>query len=299
LKSKVHGTFGPLSDIPSDWQYRIPYELALKVCLEKCYKIRHYLAPLFGPDFVNNCNPVDELEERQAKAKPGRKPRSPPTSTKRPADHQHDVGYHDDRPSIKRRPVGPCASGTTTPPEIPFDTNVDQFHAHEVCDALSAARELMRLSQCQPDGVPRNDWPMPNDSRMGGSIIYRGQRYHWDGADQFVPELKAKHPRPQSLPSVKELVDFPSSSNYNRFPITPSPQQSPLGSSLHYDWQNNAAAQALISPPMSLRESFNGLGQERHFSIPGVDECHTPAQESYSGSLFPTPQPDNTFENRS
>src|SRR5271167_2871540 len=67
---------------------RIPYDLAHKVCLEKCYKIRHYLAPLFGPDFVNKCVPIDESDEKQMKSRPGRKPRSPTFSVKRPAEEE-------------------------------------------------------------------------------------------------------------------------------------------------------------------------------------------------------------------
>lgn len=281
---------------------RIPYELARKVCLEKCYKIRHYLSPLFGPDFVDDCIPCDQPGDRQVKAKPGRKPRSLPIAIKRHVDEEYDVDYHDvsryERPRSKRRNIAPCASVVTTPPEIPFDMNIDHLRIDEICDALCAARELMRLSKCQPDGVAHDDWPTPNDSRMGGIIIYKGQRYHWDGADQLVPEFKPQTPQHRpSLPSVKELVDFPSSTTYNRFPITPSPHQSPFHSGLPYDWQNNAAAQAaLISPPMSLRESFNGLGRERHFSIPAADGCRSPVQESYSGSLFPSPQPENRFE---
>jgi len=235
------------------------------------------------------------------KAKPGRKPKSPPIAMKRPADDEFDsenLGRAaSERPRSKRRLVPPYPSGAITPPEIQFEVDIDHLRADEVCDALLAARGLIRLSQCQPDGIQHNDWTMPNDSRMGGTIIYKGQRYHWDGADQLVPEYKPhKTQQHQSLPSVKELVDFSSPAPYNRFPITPSPHQSPFPSGLSYDWQNTAAAHALISPPMSLRESFNGLVSERHYSIPSTDECRTPVQESYSGSLFPTPQPENRFD---
>ena len=220
---------------------------------------------------------------------------------KRPADNEYDSEYHDgatyERPRSKRRVVPFHASSAISTPEIQFDVDMDHLRADEVCHALSAARGLMRLSQCQPDGIQNNDSPMPNDSRIGGTIIYKGQRCYWDGADQLVPEHKSHKPQQhQSLPSVKELVEFPSPAPYNRFPITPSPHQSPFPSGLPYDWQNNAAAQALISPPMSLRESFNGLGSERHYSVPSIDECRTPVQESYSGSLFPTPQPENRFD---
>jgi hypothetical protein len=220
---------------------------------------------------------------------------------KRPADDEYDVEYHDvpnptyDRRRMKRR-IAPCASGTITPPEIPFDMNIDHLRPEEICSTLSAARELTRLSQCQPDGAPNNEWPMPQDSRMGGPVMYRGKRYVWDGNDQFVPEFKAQTPRKHApLPSVKELVDFPSRPTYDRFPITPSPRQSPFPSNMPYDWQTTAAA-AMISPPMSLRDSFNGLGNERHFSIASADECRTPVHEPYSGSLFPSPQPENRFE---
>src|SRR5947207_10353740 len=69
---------------------RIPYNLARTVCLEKCYKIRHYLAPLFGPDFVNECVQVEVSDEKQIKGRPGRKPRSPSSPVKRAAEGDMD-----------------------------------------------------------------------------------------------------------------------------------------------------------------------------------------------------------------
>jgi hypothetical protein len=61
------------------------------------------------------------------------------------------------------------------------------------------------------------------------------------------------------------------------------------------EWQSpfsTAAGRTLISPPMSVGESFNGLSRERQYSFNTADECHTPARQ-YTGSLFPTPQPDD------
>jgi hypothetical protein len=276
---------------------RIPYDLAHKVCLAKCYKIRHYLAPLFGPDFVNKCVPIDESDEKQMKSRPGRKPRSPSLSLKRPAEEEDtDPTIQYDR-SPKRRHVKPCASGSVSPPPLPSDLKLDAFgslSAYEISSMLSAARELMRMQHCPFEGIPYNEWPMPGHSKMGGFVNYNGRRYYWDGADAFVE----KSPTPKtSLPSVKQMVQSVPASSYGRFPITPSPHHSPYPVS-SYDWSSTAAAQALISPPMSLRESFNGFGRERQYSVNNSEECRTPIQEMYSGSLFPTPQPEVRYEGR-
>ena len=37
---------------------------------------------------------------------------------------------------------------------------------------------------------------------------------------------------------------------------------------------------------------------DRHNSVVNTDECRTPVQESYIGSLFPTPQPEGRYEGR-
>ena len=88
---------------------------------------------------------------------------------------------------------------------------------------------------------------------MGGYVNYKGRSFFWNGADN----LHEKPSTPNTpLPSVKEMVKSAPTTSYGRFPITPSPRESPFPVS-SYDW-HNAAAQALISPPMSLRESFNG-----------------------------------------
>lgn len=43
------------------WQlpFRIPYESARALCRQNAYSIRHYLRPLFGPDFAEECIPPD------------------------------------------------------------------------------------------------------------------------------------------------------------------------------------------------------------------------------------------------
>ena len=279
---------------------RIPYDLAYKVCLEKCYKIRHYLTPLFGPDFADNCLPTEGEEKDQMRRRPGRKPRSSPLPVKRKVedctdDDNHPTPSHETVP-IKRRSIKPCASGTGTPPPLPSHLNLDNFRrysAAEICEMLTAARELERMQYCPLEGTPSNDWPMPGDSRLGGYLKFKGSRYLWNGADQFVEK---PHASKTPLPSLKDLVTSVATPPYNRFPITPPPVQSPYNTT-SYDWQNSAAsaaAQTLISPPMSLRESFNG--RDRGYSIATTEECRTPVQELYSGSLFPTPQPEPRFD---
>lgn len=39
--------------------FRIPYESARALCRQNAYSIRHYLRPLFGPDFAEECIPPD------------------------------------------------------------------------------------------------------------------------------------------------------------------------------------------------------------------------------------------------
>ena len=281
---------------------RIPYELAHKVCLEKCYKIRQYLTPLFGPDFADECVPTEDEEKEQMRRRPGRKPRFPPLPIKRKVEDCTDEDSHstpaNETVRIKRRFAKPCASGIVDPPPLPSNLGVlGQYSAAEICEMLSAARELERMQYCPFEGIPTNDWPMPANSRLGGYLTYKASRYLWNGADQFVEKLPTPKP---ALPSLKELVHSVPNTPYHRFPITPPPVQSPYTAS-SYDWQSsaanvaaNVAAQTLISPPMSLRESFNG--HDRGYSVATTDECHTPVHEVYSGSLFPTPQPELRFE---
>jgi len=232
--------------------------------------------------------------------RPGRKPRSSPLPVKRKVedctdDDNHPTPSHETVP-IKRRSIKPCASGTGTPPPLPSHLNLDNFRrysAAEICEMLTAARELERMQYCPLEGTPSNDWPMPGDSRLGGYLKFKGSRYLWNGADQFVEK---PHASKTPLPSLKDLVTSVATPPYNRFPITPPPVQSPYNTT-SYDWQNSAAsaaAQTLISPPMSLRESFNG--RDRGYSIATTEECRTPVQELYSGSLFPTPQPEPRFD---
>ena len=279
---------------------RIPYDIARSVCLEKCYKIRHYLTPLFGPEFADECMPTEGEDKDQMRRRPGRKPRSPPLPVKRKVeDCTDDDNYpnpsHETVP-IKRRPIKPCASGTVNPPSLPSNLSLDGFGRHsaaEFCEMLSAACELERMQYCPFEGIPTNEWPMPGDSKFGGHLKYKGTRYFWNGADKFVEKpQKPKLP----LPSVKDLVHSVAAPGYPQFPITPPSVQSPYNASA-YDWQNSAAsaaAQTLVSPPISVRESFNG--RDRGYSIATTDECRTPVQEVYSGSLFPTPQPEPRFE---
>src|SRR5438046_9909604 len=126
---------------------------------------------------------------------------------------------------------------------------------------------------------------------MGGYVTYKGRSLFCDGCKR----LHEKPSTPKTpLPSVKDMVLSAPTTSYGRFPITPSPRESPFPVS-SYDW-HNVAAQALISPPMSLRDSFNG--GDRHNSVVNTDECRTPVQESYIGSLFPTPQPEARYEVR-
>jgi hypothetical protein len=101
---------------------RIPYDLAYKVCLEKCYKIRQYLTPLFGPDFANDCMPTEGEEKDQMRRRPGRKPRASPLPGKRKVEDCTDDDNHPthslEAVPIKRRSVKPCASGTVNPPKF-------------------------------------------------------------------------------------------------------------------------------------------------------------------------------------
>ena len=129
---------------------RIPYDLARKVCLEKCYKIRHYLAPLFGPDFVERCIQIEESDEKQMKGRPGRKPRSPSLAAKRPAEEDETDPTTYDRIPRKHRTVKHRTSVAMTPPPLPSDLNLDAFvlSCDEICSMLSATRELMRLQHC-------------------------------------------------------------------------------------------------------------------------------------------------------
>ena len=279
---------------------RIPYDLARQVCLEKCYKIRHYLTPLFGPSFVSECVPSDSDEREQIKRRPGRRPRSPTFAVKRlPEDDLDDDAYRSkDRPSPnKRRAIKPCASGEAAPPALQSDINMNDLDAiryEDICPMLSAARELMRLQQCPYEGTPYNEWPAPGDARMGCYIRYNGRRYKWNGANSLTERLEPS----KTLPPLKEIVPPTSTPPYTRFPMTPSPHQSPFIPS-SYDWQgpySGPAGRTLISPPMSCRESFSGYPRERQYSVATTDECRTPVQEIYSGSLFPTPQPDGRYD---
>lgn len=225
------------------------------------------------------------------KGRPGRKPRSPSLSAKRPAEEDETDPTTYDRIPRKRRTSKHCASGAATPPPLPSNLNLDTFGSlsfDEICPMLSAARELMRLQHCAPDGTPVNDWPMPGDPKMGGLVNYKGHSLYWDGAEG----LREKPSTPKTpLPSVKEMVQSAPTTSYGRFPITPPLRESPFPVA-PYDWHNVA----LISPPMSIRDSFNG--RDRHNSVVNTDECRTPVQESYIGSLFPTPQPEARYEGR-
>jgi hypothetical protein len=262
--------------------------------LEKCHPIRKYLAPLFGPDFVDACVPV-KPEDEPTKRRPGRRPKSPPVAIKRSFEDDFD---EDEEPppkqhESKRRAVRSCATGLVFPPPLPYNLDMDQYNVNidEICSMMSAARELMRLQHCPWDGPPMNDWPIPGDPRLGGVIYHQGRRYKWNGANHL--QAKPDTP-PPTLPPVAPLIHptIPPA-HYTRFPITPSPHQSPLvPSSLEFQSPySTAAGRTLISPPMSLRESFNGFGPERQYSVVTTDECHTPVRE-YFGSLF-TPQPEN------
>src|SRR5271169_5516904 len=124
LKFKDHGMCLHCIDVLIT--LRIPYDVARKVCLEKCYKIREYLTPLFGSDFVHQCMPIEESDENKLKSRPGRKPRSPSFSVKRPAEDEdtYRTTQHDRYPN-KRRAIKSCASGTVAPPIIPSDLNLD------------------------------------------------------------------------------------------------------------------------------------------------------------------------------
>jgi hypothetical protein len=277
--------------------YRVPYDVARKVCLEKCHKIREYLTPLFGPDFAGQCVPIEESNEKQLKSRPGRKPRSPSLPVKRPAEAEDEDIDRTIRHPNKRRALKPCASGIVTPPPIPSDLKLDSFgplSTEDISSMLSAARELMRLQLCPSEGTPYNEWPEPGDSKLGGSVSYGGRRYFWNGAEK----LTEKPTTPKTpLPSVKQMVQSVVTTSYPRFPITPSPHHSPLPTP-SYDWSSSTPTHALISPPMSIRESFNGFGRERQYSVNNSDECRTPIQESYSDSLFPTPQPEGRYEGK-
>jgi hypothetical protein len=282
---------------------RIPYDLARQVCLQKCYKIRKYLAPLFGPDFVKQCVP-DEPEQESVKRRPGRRPRSPVIAPKRSSEEMLE---DDSDPTVteelpKKRPyLTPCTSEKVNPPVLPADLNMDIYGSltpDEVCVQLIVARELMRLQQCPLDGPSVNDWPPIGDPRMGGYIQYQGRRYKWNGAHSLVE--KPLTPTPKiPLPPVRDIVKPKSSPRQPRFPLTPSPQQSPFAPPA-MGWQSpfsTAAGRTLISPPLSVRDSFSGYPRERQSSN-GTEEYGTPMQELYSGSLFPTPQPEGRYESR-
>lgn len=280
---------------------RIPYDLARKVCLQKCYKIRRYLAPLFGPDFVNECLPAQPEEERM-KRRPGRRPRSPmympvKRSPEEMLEDDFDETDMNGYQPNKRRSPPPYASGSLPPPPLPSDLTMDMFgelSKEELCSTLSAARELTRLQYCPFQGPPQNEWPMQGDSRLGGHVWYRGHRYMWNGAADLVED-----PPTTTLPPVKDLVQpAPSPKQFIRYPMTPSPRQSPYNPPTT-GWQSPfPAGHTLISPPLSLRESFGGHGRERQYSVLTTDECRTPTREVYSGSLFPTPQPEGRQDRR-
>lgn len=273
--------------------HRIPYDLAHKICLERCYSIRHYLTPLFGPNFVNECTYINSDEQEHTKRRPGRKPRSPTFAVKRKSEDliENDERYpprENDLLPNKRRALSPCASGTVSPPELPSNLNIDKSLTNsENCQILRTARELTRMKRCPFEGTPKNDWPMPGDPRMGGHFNCNGRRYRWNGDNQLTDESLPR----KTLPSIKDIVQpIPYQQKYTRFPITPSPHQSPRQVS-SIDWPQVPPIKIggpLASPPMSSPGSINGYSRERQHSIITTDEF----QEVYSGSLFSSPQPE-------
>ena len=227
---------------------------------------------------------------------------------KRPSDEfddESDDEYIHKTP-IKRIKLAPCASGSVAPPALPSDLDVgflSRYSTEEICAMLSAARELMRMRQCPFNGPPKNEWPMSGDPRMGGYIYINGQRYIWDGADELklkpeAPAAITATPAPTTtvLPSIRELT--PSKFTHSlpsmpRYPITPSPHQSPFTPApIDFHSPRSTLSKNLISPPMSVRESFPGHNRDREYSINSNDECRTPIRIAYTGPLFPTPQPE-------
>jgi hypothetical protein len=280
---------------------RIPYDVARQVCLQKCYKIRNYLAPIFGPDFVDQCVPPDQ-HNGQKKRPAGRRPKSPPLlSRKRPSDGLDDESDGDQVYPIsnKRIAYSPCASGSSNPPALPSDvdwSSLGRLSEEDICTMFSAARELMRMRNCPFTGPPKNDWPMPGDPRMGGYVYINRERYKWDGAKELKPRPIVHILPTSTLQSLHELNQPQSSvpvTQRNRYPITPSPHQSPFAPPpMDCKSPVSASSRTMISPPMSVREGFSGYTRDRQYSLNSNDDCRTPIRESYT-PLFPTPQPEN------
>jgi len=242
-----------------------------------------------------------KVDDEPIRRRAGRRPKSPAAAVKRTYDESLDEEDEDEEPTPrqepKRRTLTNIGSGLAVPPPLPHNLTMhDSLEREEICAMLSAARELMRMQRCPYHGPPQNDWPMPGDPRMGGYVYHQGRRLKWNGEN----ELKGKASTPRTpLPSLAQVIQpvtppHIAAQQYTRFPITPSPHHSPFVPS-SMEWQSpfsTAAGRTLISPPMSVGESFNGFSRERQSSFNNADECHTPARH-YTGSLFPTPQPDD------
>jgi hypothetical protein len=271
----------------------VPYDIAKKVCMEKCFKIRRYLAPLFGPDFVENCVPLNDADlQEPSKRRPGRHPRHVSPSFKRPIEHIDGASMHlpdrDSKSSDKRRRPNslPSTPRSTPPPRIEcqIDSSVE---FKDICPMLGAALVLMRFDQSSFEALPPTDCATLGDSRLAGDVSYKGRQYVWNGADQLVEKIE-RVASPPSLPPMKDLVQPITSPRYGPYPMTPHESPSYKGS---YDWHmpaGSAMGPMLISPPMSSRGSFSGKGRES--SISATDGCDTPITEVYNGPLFPSPQ---------
>jgi len=254
---------------------------------------------MFGPSFVEECIPTPVEDDTIKRARPGRRPNPPPLIAKRPSNELDDepetlVTRRSERtqsPNKRRVLDRPCASGKKIPPAPSSELNMDEynFKLEDIPDALSTARELMRMQHCPLDGVPHNDWPMPGDARLGAYITFNGRRYKWNGAAELVPKF-VKPTQTTTLPSVADMVQTPPPRFGGRLPPTPSPQQTPFIPELQSPF-SSAAGRSYVSPPLSLRESFS----ERHHSVIATDECCTPIQLEYTGPLFPTPQPEGKY----
>lgn len=265
--------------------------MAREVCLRKCYVIREYLVPIFGPGFAASCIP-DGPEQEPGKRRPGRRRKSPPVVVERSSeellDDDCDQPIDTEEPPTKRirrfeppsyRYKSPASAtdidlNTFTPPSKP--------RGFSEAEVISAAHCLMSLKYCSSDGYFGSPAITP------GGPNYQDHQYKGHNNNALVQESASSPIQKSRLPSIRNLVQsVPAHQRYNQYP-TPSPHESPL--ELSMNWPNQTpspARQSLMSPPNSIHNSFSGKSGDRRFSN-NTDECHTPTQE-FADPLFYTP----------
>jgi hypothetical protein len=263
--------------------------MAREVCLRKCYLIREYLVPIFGPEFVANCTP-EAPEEASGKRRPGRRRKSPPVVAKRSSkemlNDEGDPTINAEAVSTKRvRRIKVSTPRYSTPVstagiDVDPSTPLSQPPDWDPVDT-EAALCLVNLRYGPFDRAPQNDEPITESSYQGGR--HRGN----DNTEWVDMTLTPFFPM-SPLPSFKDIVaSGPMPQRYNHFPITPSPQNSP-NPAPSMNWSTpsaSAAGPSLISPPLTVRENFMEYPCERRPSN-STEECRTPIQEDFRGPLF-------------